>query len=190
MFRYVMRHAGSLRVSTANRAPRPPSTPPSPCSRCAPAANPRDFFCNNDDPTATAASRNRFASRVATAALPAGAVVHIAVGGLASTAALPGRVVQGAFELTVEEVAPHRRGRPLRPPAAHRSLRPGAHLRGPHPRRRRRLVPPRRHRPRDLLRQRRLRGWPRLRHHHQPLLPHAAPACPARPGHPPPAASP
>ena len=68
-------------------------------------ANPRDFFCNNDDPTATAASRNRFASRLATAALPAGAVVHIAVGGLASTAALPGRVVQGAFELTVEEVA-------------------------------------------------------------------------------------
>ncbi|TAK26631.1 MAG: hypothetical protein EPO40_20005 [Myxococcaceae bacterium] len=107
VFRYVMRRAGSLRVSTANPGTAATlDTTLSVLAMRACVANPRDFFCNNDDPTATAASRNRFASRVATAALPAGAVVHIAVGGLASTTALPGRVVQGAFELTVEEVAP------------------------------------------------------------------------------------
>jgi hypothetical protein len=107
VFRYVMRHEGSLRVSTAN--PGTAATFDTTLAVVAMrvcVANPRDFFCNNDDPTATAASRNRFASRLATSVLPAGAVVHLAVGGLASTTALPGRVVQGAFELTVEEVAP------------------------------------------------------------------------------------
>ncbi len=106
VFRYVMRRAGSLRVSTANPGTAATfDTTLAVIAMRACVANPRDFFCNNDDPTATAASRNRFASRVATTVLPAGAVVHIAVGGLASTAALPGRVVQGAFELSVEEVA-------------------------------------------------------------------------------------
>lgn len=107
VFRYVMRRAGSLRVSTANPGTAATlDTTLSVVAMRACVANPRDFFCNNDDPTATAASRNRYASRVATAVLPAGATVHIAVGGLASTTALPGRVVQGAFELSVEEVAP------------------------------------------------------------------------------------
>jgi hypothetical protein len=107
VFRYVMRGEGSLRVSTANAGTAATfDTTLAVLAMRACVANPRDFFCNNDDPTATAGSRNRFASRLATGPLPAGAVVHIAVGGLASTAALPGRVVQGAFELTVEEVAP------------------------------------------------------------------------------------
>ena len=107
VFRYVLRRAASLRVSTANPGTAATfDTTLAVLAMRACVANPRDYFCNNDDPTATAASRNRFASRVATTVLPAGAVVHIAVGGLASTTALAGRVVQGAFELTVEEVSP------------------------------------------------------------------------------------
>ena len=67
VFRYVTRRAGSLRVSTANAGTTATfDTTLAVLAMRACVANPRDLFCNNDDPTATAASRNRFASRVAT----------------------------------------------------------------------------------------------------------------------------
>ncbi len=105
VFRYVMRRAGSLRISTANAgtATTFDSTLVAVAMRTCVAA-PRDLFCNDDDPTATAASRNRFASRLGTAVFPAGATVLIGVGGLAVTTPVAGRSALGIFELSVEEV--------------------------------------------------------------------------------------
>ena len=96
VFRYVMRRAGSLRISTANAGTSATfdSTLVAVAMRTCVAA-PRDLFCNDDDPTATAASRNRFASRLGTAAFPAGATVLIGVGGLAITTPVAGRSALG-----------------------------------------------------------------------------------------------
>lgn len=105
VFRYVMRRAGSLRISTANAGTSTTfdTTLVAVAMRvCVPA--PRELFCNDDDPTATAASRNRFASRLGTAVLPEGATVLIGVGGLAMTTPVAGRSSLGTFELSVEEL--------------------------------------------------------------------------------------
>lgn len=105
VFRYVMRRAGSLRVSTANMGTSTTfdTTLVAVAMRTCVAA-PRDLSCNDDDPTATAASRNRFASRLGTPVFPAGATVLIGVGGLAMTTPVAGRSSLGTFELSVEEV--------------------------------------------------------------------------------------
>lgn len=105
IFRYVMRAAGSLRISTTN-----PGTDASfdttltvlPRLFCIP--NPYALYCNDDDPTLDASARNRATSLVVTPLLTAGQTVHIGVGGLSGTGVIGTNV--GNFELTVEEIAP------------------------------------------------------------------------------------